>query len=925
MRKLFKDLKKTFIICFLLLFLIVSCGLVSAASDVDDNILSADNINDADISESSQTVDLNMENGGDFNMENVEDSSYFNKLNERTKPVYKDSITVNGDTFEDIQKAIDNANSGDTIELNGTYSGNGTPIIINKTIKINGNGHILSGEFFSTESIYVYYSSILNITNNSSVDINNVTFRNAYGAIYNEGKLNISYSKFEENGGETINSNIEFSSIYSLNELYLNNCEFSKNMYSYNDVYSDGFSLINNCIFKEDYFFMDGAGSGEMEVGTCLNLAGKGSISNCEFINNEAELINTYIPINNCKFFNNTVYNNPLIKLYNTQIYDSLFTNNDLKFFWWNDPYFRISVSTIKVYGDGIISNCTIINSTSQNHGAAISVNDFEIYERPETYGEEKNLIKNVLIEDCAFIDCYSKESGGAISINSYKNYYNYYYDYDVYKYIPNGTVYSYSNVTILNCSFLNNNAKYYGGAIYIPKDINGMYSICSVINSSFESNKAQKGDDIYNMGNLTLSNNQYTHLASIYNANYYNGSMINSPLTLKIVLDKSALNIDNSSMPIYAILLDEDNNPIEDDAIELTIGNETKTLLFNEKYSFFNGSIKYTDEPLAISGSYNGTNNLTVQVVYLTTNDSSEKTTLTVNGNISFTSNNNTVIIILKDNDNKVIPNAKLNVQLNDNEFSLTTDSNGQATIKVNGNSTIIASYQDENNLTATGYMNYIIINNVTEKIVEKNITVYVNVTPNRTATKINYNNMTTTAVAKEDGRIGEYFKASLFDAEGKALANKTVYIGFNGKSYIRQTNQTGGVELQINLGYEGKYTFAVAFLGDDDYNGFFEVALITVNKHSPKLTAPSKTFKAKAKTKTVTATFKTANGNAISNKKISFKINGKTYTGTTNTNGVASVKISLNKKGTYTATSKYAGDGMYKETSTEFKVKIV
>ena len=182
----------------------------------------------------------------------------------------------------------------------------------------------------------------------------------------------------------------------------------------------------------------------------------------------------------------------------------------------------------------------------------------------------------------------------------------------------------------------------------------------------------------------------------------------------------------------------------------------------------------------------------------------------------------------------------------------------------------------------------------------------------------------MKTTAVAKPDGRIGEYFEVSLVDAKGKALTNKAVQIGFNGAVYNRTTNETGGVRLQINLGYEGKYTFAIAFLGDDNYTGSFEVALIEVAKHSPKLTAAKKTYKASAKTKSLTATFKSANNNAISGKKITFTVNGKTYAATTNKKGVASVKISLNKKGTYTATAKYAGDGMYKATSTKFNVKI-
>ena len=104
---------------------------------------------------------------------------------------------------------------------------------------------------------------------------------------------------------------------------------------------------------------------------------------------------------------------------------------------------------------------------------------------------------------------------------------------------------------------------------------------------------------------------------------------------------------------------------------------------------------------------------------------------------------------------------------------------------------------------------------------------------------------------------------------------------------------------------------------LGDDNYKGSFALALITVNLQSPKLTAS-------AKTKSISATFKTANGNAVKGKQISFTVNGKTYTAKTNSNGVATVKISLNKKGTYSAVAKFAGDTSFKATSTKFNVKI-
>ena len=42
---------------------------------------------------------------------------------------------VSGNTFEDIQKVVDNAKSGDTISLSGKYIGKGSKIKISKELK----------------------------------------------------------------------------------------------------------------------------------------------------------------------------------------------------------------------------------------------------------------------------------------------------------------------------------------------------------------------------------------------------------------------------------------------------------------------------------------------------------------------------------------------------------------------------------------------------------------------------------------------------------------------------------------------------------------------------------------------------------------------------------------------------------------------
>ena len=190
---------------------------------------------------------------------------------------------------------------------------------------------------------------------------------------------------------------------------------------------------------------------------------------------------------------------------------------------------------------------------------------------------------------------------------------------------------------------------------------------------------------------------------------------------------------------------------------------------------------------------------------------------------------------------------------------------------------------------------------------------------------TRIIYNDMTTKTVdINVDGRIGEYFQVTLVDGNGMPLANRNIQIGFNGKVYNRTTDALGGAKLQINLARADIYTFAIASLGDDDYAGSFAVAKITTIAQTPQMSVPNKSYKATAKTKTLTASFKTAKGNALAGKTITFTVNGKTYSAKTNAKGVASVKVSLNKKGTYKFTTKFAGDGTYKAISKKATLKL-
>ena len=135
----------------------------------------------------------------------------------------------------------------------------------------------------------------------------------------------------------------------------------------------------------------------------------------------------------------------------------------------------------------------------------------------------------------------------------------------------------------------------------------------------------------------------------------------------------------------------------------------------------------------------------------------------------------------------------------------------------------------------------------------------------------------------------------------------------------------------VQINLRDANRLTFAVTFLGDDEYNATMSVYLITIVKKPVTITAAAKTYKATAKTKKYTVTLKTIKGSSAdgktyfaAGKKVTLKLNGKTYTAKTNAKGQATFSLKITKKGKYQATIKFAGDKTYESATQKATITI-
>ena len=267
----------------------------------------------------------------------------------------------------------------------------------------------------------------------------------------------------------------------------------------------------------------------------------------------------------------------------------------------------------------------------------------------------------------------------------------------------------------------------------------------------------------------------------------------------------------------------------------------------------------------------------------------------------------------ILKDINGGRIADATLFIKQKNSNLTTKTSSNGVFSIKSKENGVITIIFE--------GKAEYL----------PSKTTLNLNIFPERKDTSIISEDYNTKAIDYNAGERGGYFTAKLVDGSGKILANKTVKIGFNGKVYTVKTNESGVAKLQINLANAGTYTFAVAFLGDDDYKGAFAVQKITVTKKTTSISASAKSYKASAKTKSYTVTLKTEKGSSTDGKTylkegktVKLTVNGATYTAKTNSKGQATFKLSITKKGTYTATVNFAGDNTYQSSKATAKIKI-
>ena len=277
----------------------------------------------------------------------------------------------------------------------------------------------------------------------------------------------------------------------------------------------------------------------------------------------------------------------------------------------------------------------------------------------------------------------------------------------------------------------------------------------------------------------------------------------------------------------------------------------------------------------------------------------------------------NGNIILNLTDSNGNPIPEANIKYAINGTEIgTITTDKKGIANITdLEGKLIFTVKYEGDKYFFGSDvYDSFILVKKA----------------PERLATVIVSSDFSQTAVDFYHGERGGYFTVVLRDFYGNVLVNKPVSVGFNGVVYNLVTDDVGVAKLQINLAWSGIYTFAVAFLGDDDYNGSFVVNKITI---SPKVSSIAVSGVNPVKVNVYrTLTFTLKGVSALNSRKsvnavgrvLTVVVNGKTYNLKTDKNGRASLRLRFSRAGVYTITTRFAGDGTFAAKSMTSRITV-
>ena len=386
-------------------------------------------------------------------------------------------------------------------------------------------------------------------------------------------------------------------------------------------------------------------------------------------------------------------------------------------------------------------------------------------------------------------------------------------------------------------------------------------------------------------------------------------------PLGSEIIAEVSAeytvVEVVNDSAVFNLVLIDENGNCLSNKTIDIEFNGIIENFTTDDE-----GKIEYLIS--AEAGNYTLVMTFAGDDCYTESNASAEitvvpvKTEIIAPESIEYTIDeviigNATFNLVLIDEYGNAVTNMPVNITFNGITEEVTTDENGVASYIINaaaGNYTIDMAFGADGYYEASNASSTVIIKDEQKKqskIFLRNALYFV------TQTKM--------------------VNVTLWDENNTPIAGKTVHITIGNSTWSGITNVNGTASIRVGIGY-GNHNATVHFDGDDQYVASNRTGVVRVIKETPSVMVrgADTQFKADDNNKVVKVYLRDRYDKALpEGSKIVFKLNGKTYIGFTDINGVASIKININTVGTFNAQAMYGGNSAYNPVTRDVKIRIV
>lgn len=391
------------------------------------------------------------------------------------------------------------------------------------------------------------------------------------------------------------------------------------------------------------------------------------------------------------------------------------------------------------------------------------------------------------------------------------------------------------------------------------------MISAVSVADATGEDSSAVEEDTISSVEEISVSNEE-----SVSDENSENEVLSTDntdSLSESEILKNTSLTTNSSSVirgyDISAILTDSDNVSLSNKVVTYILSGKTynKTTDSNGKITIpINLAAGTYTLKLAFAGddNYSGTTKSISLKVLANTPKITTGSTSVMRGYYFYA--------YLKDAAGKALKGQKITFKVNGKTYTKTTNSNGRAALKIK---LPVGKYKVNIVHSASGIYSY----------------------AKKTVTIKSLANTPKISLSSKSVIRGKYIYAYLKDGAGKVLSDKKLTFTLNGRTYVKKTNSNGRAALKVKIA-AGKYPLRIYHYKSGVYDYKKKSATLTVQKNTPKISVENLTV---IKDKYLYVYLKDKAGSVMKSHKVKIRINGKTYTKTTNSNGRAALKLSM------------------------------